>query len=84
MRLRPVYEQDPRLGDVLGRPEDQVGTPDTEIVKVGLELGDIVARIIWLRRYPQARGSEEPSFSQRLLWSDGPIGVQGALLVERW
>jgi hypothetical protein len=40
---RGLYE------DILGRPEDQLGTPasgtpDTEIVKVGLELGDIVAR----------------------------------------
>jgi hypothetical protein len=38
-----------RCEDILGRPEDQLGTPasgtpDTEIVKVGLELGDIVAR----------------------------------------
>ena len=38
-----------RCEDILGRPEDQLrtpasGTPDPEIVKVGLELGDIVAR----------------------------------------
>jgi hypothetical protein len=38
-----------RCEDILGCPEDQLGTPasgtsDTEIVKVGLELGDIVAR----------------------------------------
>ena len=38
-----------RCEDILGRPENQLGTPasatpDTEIVKVGLELGDIVAR----------------------------------------
>src|SRR6267142_4092086 len=36
-----------RSEDILGRPEDQLGTPasgtpDTEIVKVGLKLGDIV------------------------------------------
>jgi hypothetical protein len=39
----------PHCEDILGRPEDQLGTsaavtPDTEIVKVGLELGDIVGR----------------------------------------
>jgi len=34
----------PRCEDIPGRPEDQLGTPDTEIVKVGLELGGIVAR----------------------------------------
>ena len=38
-----------RCEDILGRPEDQLGTPecgapDTKIVKVDLELGDIVAR----------------------------------------
>jgi hypothetical protein len=38
-----------RCEDILGRPEDQLGTPasgtpDTKIVKVGLEPGDIVAR----------------------------------------
>jgi hypothetical protein len=50
-----------RRENILGRPEDQLGTPtsgtpDTEIVKVGLELGDIVAT--------------EESFSQRLMWSE--------------
>jgi hypothetical protein len=38
-----------RSEDILGRPEDQLGTPasgtpDTEIVKVGLKLGDVVGR----------------------------------------
>ena len=38
-----------RCEDILGRPEDQLGTPasgtpDTEIVKVDLELRDIVGR----------------------------------------
>ena len=38
-----------RREDILGRSEDQLGTPasgtlDTEIVKVGLELRDIVER----------------------------------------
>ena len=38
-----------RSEDILGRPEDQLGTPtsgtrDTEIIKVGLKLGDIVGR----------------------------------------
>jgi hypothetical protein len=33
-----------RCEDIPGRPEDQLGTPYTEIVKVGLKLGDIVAR----------------------------------------
>ena len=38
-----------RCEDILGRPEDQLGTPvsgtpETEIVKVGLELGDFMGR----------------------------------------
>ena len=38
-----------RCEDILGRPEDQLGTsasgtPETEIVKVGLKLGDFVGR----------------------------------------
>ena len=47
MQLRPVYEQDPRLRDEdLALARHPWTTPDTEIVKVGLELGDIVARIL--------------------------------------
>jgi len=33
-----------RCEDILGCPEDQLGTPDTEIVKVDLELRNIVGR----------------------------------------
>src|SRR5258708_2787278 len=68
-----------RCEDVLGRPEDQLGTqasgtPNTVIVKVGLELGDVVF----------LDGRNAGDLPETVVVGVVRIAVVGWGVVERW